>query len=476
MRQWAAFGSPVCLSSVGLNVSIEVMKDDQKAALLECLKTFLADPNTTNEGESEKFSSFDQKRIAALPALNELIKNFLSGKIDLQRFKDEHGSKCRELPYWGFKGTSGQMQVNQLAKNIEEADRVRIFRNAVKVPVTEDEAKEKIDALVRYIAEKRSSSPNPRSLPRPVSVKYMLSYFWEIQDHTKWPVCYNSSKRVLDEIGFSWGAELTEGESYLYFLSLMREIKQFFIERNIGDQIKYPYWFVEHVLWKRFLTSNTRTGVEKKSPPDGEIKTSKAIAAIETSNEWLPPVIADLGELALDRETAWSKRHNLKPEKAFETKLNIAFTLLGYEATELGQGRGRQPDGLAISINVPGGDYAIVYDAKAREKHFKVGTSDREMHEYIMKKVDELKERRVHKSYFLVVSSEFDSSATNINLIKSVYKRTRIPIVMMKAVDLLFLIEEKLKNTELTHQFLEDLFLDTGILTREKIVDTLGIR
>jgi hypothetical protein len=80
------------------------------------------------------------------------------------------------------------------------------------------------------------------------------------------------------------------------------------------------------------------------------------------------------------------------------------------------------------------------------------------------------------RSSFLIVSSEFDPSPTTLDRIKDVFRRTRIPIVMMKAVDLLFLIEEKLKDTDLTHERLEPLFLETGILTREKIVDILGIR
>jgi len=452
------------------------MKIELKTILLQYLKAFLADPNIANQGESENFTSFDQKRIAALPTLRELIGDFISGKIDLQTFKDKHGLKCREFPYWGFKGASGQMQVNQFAKNIEDEDKVAILRNAMKLPITEAEAKEKIDGLVRYISDKRSASDNPQPLPRPASVKYMLSYFWEIQDHTKWPVFYNSSKRVIDEIGFAGQSGLTEGETYLHFLALVKVIQALFEEHVRDKEIDYPFWFVEHVLWKQFLTSNTRTGAERKKPEAGEPTPSRNNVALEVANEWLPPVILDMRDLAFNRETVWSKRHNLKPEKAFETKLRIAFTLLGYEATELGQGKGRQPDGIAISKNVDGGDYAIVYDAKAREKHFSVGTSDREMHEYITKKGEELKQRRVNKAYFLVVSSEFDPSSTNINLIKSVFKRTRIPIILMKAVDLQFLIEEKLKNTELTHKQLEDLFLDTGILTREKIVDILGIR
>jgi hypothetical protein len=249
-------------------------------------------------------------------------------------------------------------------------------------------------------------------------------------------------------------------------------------EENAKIELKYPYWFVEHVLWKQFLSSSTRTGaaIGKQKTVSGETKPSKSIVALDVANEWLPPVIADLGDLAFNRETTWSQRNNTKPEKALETKVRIAFTLLGYEATELGQGKGRQPDGFAISINVPDGDYAVVYDAKAREKNFSVGTSDREMYDYIKRKGEELKRHRVNRSYFLVVSSEFDSSPQNLSLVKDVFRRTRIPIIMMRAVDLLFLIEETLKDTELTHKRLEDLFLETGILTREKIVDILGIR
>ena len=38
------------------------------------------------------------------------------------------------------------------------------------------------------------------------------------------------------------------------------------------------------------------------------------------------------------------------------------------------------------------------------------------------------------RSSFLIVSSEFDPSPTNPDRIKDVFRRTRIPIVMMKAV------------------------------------------
>jgi hypothetical protein len=238
-------------------------------------------------------------------------------------------------------------------------------------------------------------------------------------------------------------------------------------KKNVGFPIQNPFWFVEHVLWKQFL---------KSSPNKAESKIQKPKSLNQSANEWLPPIIADFCDLAFDKETEWSKQNNLKPEKAFESKVRIAFTLLGYEAVELGQGTGRQPDGFAISQNADG-IYAIIYDAKAREKNFSVGTSDREIYEYIKTKSDELKKQRgIMRCYFLIVSSEFDGNPKNITSIRNVFRQTRIPIAMITAADLLYLIEEKLKDVELNHTHLEQLFLDTGILTREKIVELLGFR
>jgi hypothetical protein len=259
----------------------------------------------------------------------------------------------------------------------------------------------------------------------------------------------------------------------------MREIMALYKANVKNREIKYPFWLVEHVLWKPFLISNAPNGTptdvsnSKKKLTATESRSSQKTVISEIANEWLPPVIADLDELAFNRETDWSKRNGQKPEKAFETKLRIAFTLLGFQATELGQGTGRQPDGFAISVNGSQGDYAIVYDAKARSDYFSVRTADREIIEYIRKKGEELKKRRVSRSYFLIVSSDFDQSSKDLTILKDVFRLTRVPVIMIKAVDLLYLIEQKLKDIELTHERLEQLFLDTGILTREKIIDTL---
>src|SRR5208282_4793293 len=122
-------------------------------------------------------------------------------------------------------------------------------------------------------------------------------YFWEIQNPMKWPVYYNSSKKVLEEIGFLRDIQGCEGASYINFVDLQREIQALYKE-NTKIEIKYPYWFVEHVLWKQFLNSSTRTGaaIDKQKPGTGEQKPSKGIVVSQVANEWLPPIIDDLGD------------------------------------------------------------------------------------------------------------------------------------------------------------------------------------
>ena len=335
------------------------------------------------------------------------------------------------------------------------------------VPKTEKEAAEKIDSFGAYILEKRrSAEKNPLSMPRVASVAYVLSYFWELQNNSQWPVSYNASKRVLDALGFMADKQETTGQNYIWFVGVMNELASLY-KKNVGFPIQNPFWFVEHVLWKQFL---------KASPNKAESKIQKPKSLNQATNEWLPPIIADFCDLAFNKETEWSKQNNLKPEKAFESKVRIAFTLLGYEAVELGQGKGRESDGFAISLNADDGDYAIIYDAKAREEKFSVGTNDRQIYEYIKNPPDELKKRRMKPICFLIVSSQFDDSQVNLSLIRDVDRRTNTRVVMISASDFLFVIEEKLKNFELNHTRLQQLFVETGILTREKIVELLGIR
>lgn len=451
-----------------------MLTDEQKRVILGYLNEFRADHKIINNSVEHDYNDFDRIRLESLPEIRDLVDSYLKERISSIQFKEKSEELCRRYPYWGFKSFSGQMQLNQYINNIDDSRKESILRETIAIPGDIREAEKKINLITQYILELKHISLNPKSIPRP-SLEYLLSYFWEIQSPHTWPIYYSSIKKVLLELGIPLDASRTKGEGYANFVKVMLAIVEFYkSDLNINE--KYPLWFVEHVLWKQYMkniSSSTDAEIKSKKEKKTEANSKPLIKDISSDYLWLPPIIQDLEELAYNRPTDWSLKQGLKPEKAFETKLRYVFTLLGYDVTELGQGKGREPDGVAISIGLTE-HYAIVYDAKAREDKYVVGTNDREMKEYIFNKVQELTKLRISKVYFMVISSRFDAGASNIGLIKNVYKQTRVPVVLITARDLMFLVENKLQDISIDHNQIEDLLLDTGLITREKITDILG--
>ena len=444
------------------------INEHQKSNLIAYLNDFLKNPTVINNEIEEDYNVFDQKRVTAIKSLKETVDNFLKAKISIKDFKETSEIECRKFPYWGFKNFSGQMQLNQYVNNITDSQKDKILRDAITIPHDENEAACKIDVMAEYLKKLKEKADSPKSIPW-ISQRYLLSYFWEIQDNSKWPLCYGSTWKVLLSLGFKLDAQ-TYGQEYLEFFKTMKEIKELYDASGRKDE-KFPYWFIEHVLWRQYL----KLDAQEQNSTVQEEKKGKAKLIPVGIGEWIPEVVKDLSELSFNKDTEWSKKMELKAEKAFETKLRYAFTLLGYETSELGQGTGRQPDGIALSMGVQDGDYAIVYDAKARETGFSIGTGDREIYEYIQKKKEELRRGRIKKTYFVIISSEFNEAA-NMAAIKEIYRKTQVPVVLLKALDLLFVIDTKLQNIEIDHTRLEYLFLDTGLVSREKIIDVLGVR
>ena len=304
----------------------------------------------------------------------------------------------------------------------------------------------------------------------------MLSYFWEIQKPELYPVFFGSAKNILGSIGFDFKIQETAGDEYKYFVDIISSIRLLLEEeRDVKGQ--FPVWFVEHILWRGHKQQQADISETDEIFDDffkKKEQTQTQTQTVTVSESWIPPIISDLEQLALNQETDWSKKRGVKPEKAFETKLRYVFTILGFDVTELGQGKGREPDGVAISTDGRSGHYAIIYDAKAREKEFSVGTGDREIVEYIRKKERELQKQHVNKVSFLIVSSEFTENHSLDSVLKNIYRETRVPVILVKAKDLLDIVERKLSNSDIDHSQLEDLFLESGILTKDKIVDILG--
>ena len=171
------------------------ISSEQKRILLSYLEDYKNDPTVVNEGVKRDFKAFDESRVSALPKLKSTISDFINKKMPLQDFKEKSEVQCREFPFWGFKGFSGQMQLNQYSNNINSPDKEPLLREAILVPKNKGEAKEKINKIASFLTTVRENAQNTRSIPW-VSQIYMLSYFWEIQNHIIWPVHYISTKNT----------------------------------------------------------------------------------------------------------------------------------------------------------------------------------------------------------------------------------------------------------------------------------------
>ncbi len=414
------------------------------------------------------YEAFDKLRYGAIDEIKALVKAFILEKISLTAFKEGSETLCRKYPYWGFKGFSGQMQLNQYVNNISDDKKEKILRESLICPNTLEEAESKITNLAEYLRRQKAVVSNPKSIPRTMQA-FLLTYFWEIQRPQVWPIFYSSTTKVLGNLGVDLESPEYAGDKYHFFADGIFSIRTFY-EQEKNQKFDDPIWYVEHVLWAQFVqkvpevVDKTKTAVSR----------SKKSMSEDGGESWLPPVLIDIPQLALNRETSWSSSKNVRPEKAFETKLRFAFTVLGYEVEELGQGTGREPDGVALSLDVPGGDYALIYDAKARENGYSIGTDDRAIIEYIQHKEQELRRKRVGKLSFVIVSSSFSNSAATIDAVNNIYKATRVPVILLEAADLLYILEKRLKNTDIDHARLEHLFLNSGLLTREKIIEALG--
>jgi len=228
-------------------------------------------------------------------------------------------------------------------------------------------------------------------------------------------------------------------------------------QRKIGSLSKLPRKFMEFAKGKKewddvleLLPKPTLEQVEIKN----NIVSEEEI--IEKSiYQFLPPVLNNLCELGI------SEGKNIE----FEKKVNLAFQILGFKVKFLGQGSGRNPDGIACDAQ---NHYAIIYDAKARKDGYSFGTDDRTIIEYINAYKNNLLKDGFEKIYFLIVSNKFNIFAkTSLN---KVVKVTGIPVVLVKTEELLTLVSRRIENPTLFDLgVLQDLFIESGELDQKKV-------
>ncbi|HAZ07373.1 MAG TPA: hypothetical protein DCZ01_02370 [Elusimicrobia bacterium] len=402
----------------------------------------------TNQGVVyPSYRDLDKERSEALPELRSFLDRFIAGKLDLQGFKQENNVLSIKHNYWGFTGFSGQMTLNQLTNWSHGSEPMaQLLREALAVPDSKEKAVEKINRVLRELP--RLVTPDKRL--RPASMPFVLSYFWQIQRPDSIPVYYHSSKKTLVDSGLL-EANIDPAAMYDTFWNLHEQLaKEYAPAMKPGDN---KLWFVEHVLWAAKPAAEPTAEQPKRAKG---IKAPLKTPTLNGYSEFVPPRLADLLTLSRGEGSATD----------FEDRVALAFQVLGFEVTKLGQGTGRNPDGIAYCREH---NYAILFDAKGYKDGYGIGVDDRNVIEYIKTHERDLRKQGYANFYFCFVSATFrgDGKANTDRIRRETGTKS---VVLLSAESLLQLVARKIERPrDFELGDFQDLLLDSGELGSDRL-------
>ena len=400
-----------------------------------------------SEGAQEHYRKHNRKRdVVAEEKLRPLIAEFQSGDVDIVEFKSRIDGLNKRNQLWGFDGFIGQMHFNKLFNAApDESDFGDRLREAIQPPESVDEAKAKIDSFAEYTQRLKDNDID--SDPFPKSTIFFLSYFWHIQQPTEWPIFYPTSEQYLDDEGLL-DTDTPYGTRYASFVETLDNLRT---EAESWLEGPVEYRDVANAIYRHEEWNESE--MEEEEAGGG---TEETEAFVSVDKPYLPPVVADLDEVAAGTDEAVNRYATADTDLPviFERKCGVLFEMLGFDTEVLGQGSGRNPDGIAIAVR---NDYAVIYDAKKREEGYRIGRDDRTIREYIETHTRRLRDQGKRHIYFVIVSSSFRD--TEESTLRDLRTNTDIDnIVLLKADVLQELLRMRLEEPYLNLDDVEWVF------------------
>jgi hypothetical protein len=460
-----------------------LLTQQQRDRAVEVMREYLAAPRNPDGRTPQVVQrERDERRTQLIESeLKPLVQGYLQGHVALSAFKSQIDGLNKRHEYWGFKGIKGQMFFNMLVNSAgDEKECDHELRKALAAPASEEVAKNVIRTFASYATRlgdqhvKEGGSKHGR--PKVGSVPFFLSYFWQLQDQLTWPVFYTNSVNTLSDLNL-WQPKGALAEDYIEYKQIHEELWRLFTEAS-GQP--FGLYEVEHVFWfKGGNPYGEDTPLQKgraKEPGVPAHGPSLVVIGSRLPESYVPPIVAVLSSMArnepLLQEAA--KKSGTSLERAFEKSIDAAFTILGYDTKLLGQGQGRVPDGLATA---PDDYYAILWDAKVREKVYSMGTDDRAIREYVTSQSRDLRRNRsLRNIYYVIVSSSFADDFDDA--VRSIKMETEVnEVVLLEAEALVAIVDARLRNPrELTlgPDGIQRLFSSSGRLSPSDVRELLG--
>lgn len=454
---------------------------EHRDVALQAMRGYLAAPPIPGTRTVSEQEARDKDRASLIEeTLKPLVAKYLANQISVSDFKQQIDSINKKHQHWGFRGIKGQMFFNMLLNTAEPLDIDRELKAALSAPRDEVEAASKLQIFQDYVSRIGQqfvvAGGSPHGRPKPGSVAFFLSYFWQIQQRDVWPVYYTNSVQTIEDMDL-WQETGNVGEDYISYKRLHEELAGLFSREA---KRSFTLYDVEHVFWfkggerltplspteegGRSSSQDTKSRTQRETPTPSE-------KLVTLPDSYLPPIISVIPRLARNeielQEVA--RRSGTTLERAFEKCINAAFTILGYETRLLGQGMGRVPDGQATAAD---DSYTILWDAKARAEGYRMGTDDRAIKQYIEIQTRNMKSGRFRNIYYLIVSSSFADEFDE--LVRSLKMETNVnEVCLVEASALVAIVDQKLRaplSISLGPDGIQRLFSSSGIITADDVL------
>lgn len=408
--------------------------------------------------------------------LKPLLQDFIDGKVQILEFKSKIDSinKTKSRQFWGFKGIKGQMFFNMVVNTAQEVGDInectKELKSVFSLPANENAASSRLKTFKCYVNRLGDAWVNAGNTrhkrPKPGSIPFFVSYFWQILDRDVWPVYYTSSVRVMTELNL-WHPSGDDAKDFIDYKKINEELIDLF-SRYSGS--RYDFYKVEHVFW--FKSENQCQAVsEQGKKKDDDKKPKKLVGTDLLPQSYIPPIIEIIPQIALNGEgvSKAAKNSGISLEKAFEKHVDAAFKIIGFATRLLGQGKGRVPDGTAESVD---DCYAIIWDSKARSSGYSMGTDDRTIREYITTESRDIKKRKKFRNiYYMIISSSFADDFDDT--IRSIKMDTDVnEVLLLEAEALVAMVDVKLRDPlqiTLGSDGIQYLFSSSGVITPQMV-------
>ena len=180
-----------------------------------------------------------------------------------------------------------------------------------------------------------TSSEEGRSTdgPKPGSIPFFLSYFWQVQDRATWPVYYTNSVNTMIDLNL-WQPSEELADDYVAYKHIQEELAALFTQasraafRPLRGRARLLVQGREP-LRRREAAPRDRARRLRPSPARSTVQDATSISRLPES--YVPPVIAILPSMARNEpglEDA-AKASGTSLPRAFEKSIHAAFTVLG---------------------------------------------------------------------------------------------------------------------------------------------------